>query len=413
MNILLGINNWEVGGAENFVYDLARSLSQKGHRITLFIKDDHGHYQDKLEQLLGAEKSNIKILHKYQPSKLLDLILWNLNGIGNKLGLDKTRNKLISWLNRKAMNRYLKTEKIEVINSHLFETDEFLSLTINLPHVVSMHGPYETYLDSDNEYGRKNDQGINEGFIKRADYVLTKSKNVIYIADKNLNVLEHFSSSDIIRRKIYNGYSKQPKAPESIVQDKKSFTFGMVARGVEAKGWEIAIKSFLELKNSNSTQTRLQLLYTELDYMKNLKATYARARNIEFLGFIEGTNKEKYQRNFDVTLLPTSDDCLPVSIVESLMLNVPVISTAVGEIPNMLRGENKSAGIVLELSPEDNKPTTEQLTSAMTKYIEDSELHKEHKQNTTIFAKKFEMENCIAKYIEAYKNAINKFNQRQ
>ncbi len=408
MNLLIGINNWDVGGAENFVFDLVKNLSKQGHSVSLFIMYNHGFYKDKLDKLFGAEREKIKIVNRFTPSKRLDHILWILNGLGIKLGFDNIRGKLIDKLSRISLNRYLKRAKIEVVNTHLFETDEFISSNINLPHIVSMHGPYETYLDSDNEYGRRNDKGLNEGFIERAVQVLKKAKNIIYVADKNLEICKHFNSAEIHTEKIYYGYSNvlEPKPGNRAEND--TFTFGMVARGVEAKGWEIAIKSFIKLNQTAICATRLQLLYTLSPYMSDLKNQYTKYENIDFVGFVEGEEKHHYQSNFDATLLPTYDDCLPVSIIESLKMSVPVISTDVGEIPNMLESDNKFAGIILPLIPEENKPSVEELADAMKEYIEDKKLYADHKINTKLCAQKFDMGNCISEYIEVFKKAINR-----
>ena len=408
MNILVGVNNWDVGGAENFVFDLVKNLSLNGHSVTLFIMYDHGFYKDKLHQLFGEGKDKIRILNRYSPSKGFDFILWNLNGLGNKLGFQDFRQRFINKSTREHLNNYIKSEQIEVVNTHLFETDEFISLNTDLPHVVSMHGPYETYLDSDNQYGTLNEEGLNKRFIERAAAVLKKAKNIVYVADKNLEICQHFDSTEIHTQKIYYGHSIISDLKPQDFSENDTFTFGMVARGVEAKGWEIAIKSFIKLNQIAKCATKLQLLFTYSPYMNELKNQYGQYENIDFVGFAEGEEKRRYQSNFNATLLPTYDDCLPVSIIESLNLNIPVISTNVGEISNMLQCDNKIAGIILPLIPEENKPSIEQLVDAMKKYIDDKELYIEHKINTILCAQKFDMENCISEYIGVFKNAINR-----
>jgi len=407
MNILIGVNNWDVGGAENFVFDLVKNLSKSGHSVTLFIMYDHGFYKDKLDQLFGDEKKKIRILNRYSPWKGLDHLLWILNGLGNKFGFPDTRKRFLAKSSRKSLKNYIRTENIEVANTHLFETDEFIALNADIPQVVSMHGPYETYLNSDNEYGIVGLNGLNDQFIKRAEYVLNKARNIVYVADKNLGICKHFDSSGINKEKIYYGYSKLSNEHIEDIPGDDIFTFGMVARGVEAKGWEIAIQSFLELTKITDRQVKLQLLYTESEYMQELKQKHEGTGNIEFLGFVEGKAKETYQRAFDVTLLTTHDDCLPVSIIESIMLNIPVISTQVGEIQQMLTTDGKQAGVVLPLGIEDGKPAVSDVADAMKGYLEDAELYQAHKMNTKECSNKFSMANCISRYESAYKLAVN------
>ena len=59
-------------------------------------------------------------------------------------------------------------------------------------------------------------------------------------------------------------------------------------------------------------------------------------QHTKFLGWIKGKEKEQILRNSDLSVLPSYIDCLPNSLLEAMSYGVPVISTPVGGIPDVL-----------------------------------------------------------------------------
>ena len=52
-----------------------------------------------------------------------------------------------------------------------------------------------------------------------------------------------------------------------------------------------------------------------------------------------GEEKEKYWRWADVFVQPTFDDCFPLTLVEAMQHRLPIVSTDVGAIPDMIKEE--------------------------------------------------------------------------
>lgn len=52
-----------------------------------------------------------------------------------------------------------------------------------------------------------------------------------------------------------------------------------------------------------------------------------------------GEEKEEYWRRADVFVQPTFDDCFPLTLVEAMQHRLPIVSTDVGAIPDMIKEE--------------------------------------------------------------------------
>lgn len=65
---------------------------------------------------------------------------------------------------------------------------------------------------------------------------------------------------------------------------------------------------------------------------------------VEFVGWVDFKNKEYLLKNSDVFILPSYNEGLPISILEAMSYDLPIISTLVGGIPEIIKGN----GFVVE-----------------------------------------------------------------
>jgi glycosyltransferase involved in cell wall biosynthesis len=404
MNILLGLNSFFIGGAENFVFRLAKALSEKGHKIYLFVLNDWGmeNAKKRLEIILGKENNKINIITRYKPGKFADFFLWKINRIFMLIGKHEYREKLIHKIQIKELNVFLKKEKIDIINTHLWEVDEFIANYFTLPQVITMHGPYEFFLhkhDSENISSNI----IDHHFVNRAGKVINKSRNIIYTADKNLEIFNHIKCPQNFNiEKIYIGY-RQEKSLKFVKNISDGFVFGMIARGMESKGWEFAIKAF-QILQEKYPDVKMIFAYVETEFMQRISLKYKHVKGLTFLGYVN--DQSELFNAINVLIFPTWFDCLPNSIIESLFHGVPVISTNVGEIPRMIVWNEKEAGIILILDKNTKKPVVEDIMKAMERYLLNNILYEEHKKNTAYVSEQFSMDICVKSYIEFYRHAI-------
>jgi len=408
MKILLGLNSFRPGGAEHFVLHLAKALSERGHEVSIFAMHDYGlnpedsaYDPDNTARILGEEFKKIKILINFKPTKSADKTLWHLNGFFTRFGIKNYRERRIKKLQVVKLKSFIRNNKIEIANTHLWEVDEFISMHTNIPHVISMHGPYE-HLMYQLGPGQIGGRKLDPDFVDRAGKVICKSRFIINSADKNLEILEYVKNKNINTEKIYLGYQGKSRVIEKNTSA-DIFVFGMISRGLESKGWEIAAEAFIKLRNKNKN-CRLVFAYSGSQYMDQFKSKCKDVEGIEFKGYVK-EQKELFEIA-DAFVYPTWDDCVPYVVIESLSFGVPVISTNVGEIPMMIRKDSIAAGIIVPLDVNTHKADVNAFSAAMETYCENRELYNKHRFNTTNLFEQFSMEHCVKRYEEVYRKAI-------
>lgn len=93
-------------------------------------------------------------------------------------------------------------------------------------------------------------------------------------------------------------------------------------------------------------------------------------------------------------------------ILEAWQAKIPVLATNLGDIPLMLRREEKWAGELLELT-EDGKIDVARLAGQMERFVADGGRHAELKGNVEFVAEKFDFRSMCRKYLDVYREAWN------
>jgi glycosyltransferase involved in cell wall biosynthesis len=75
----------------------------------------------------------------------------------------------------------------------------------------------------------------------------------------------------------------------------------------------------------------------EVDKAKAMAAELGIAEQVHFAGWVSGSDKSKLLAQAHIYTLPSHNEGLPVSLLEAMSWNVPVVTTRVGGIPELVR----------------------------------------------------------------------------
>lgn len=143
-------------------------------------------------------------------------------------------------------------------------------------------------------------------------------------------VMRSYTQSDIYV--IYNPVkSKEIVLPENIPRKITVLTLGELGN---RKGTENIIKIAASLKDEN-------IVFIvggngDVERFKALASEYGVEEKVIFKGWVSGQEKEELIRSASIYFLPSYFEGLPMSIIEAMSYGLPVVSTEVGGIPEIV-----------------------------------------------------------------------------
>jgi glycosyltransferase involved in cell wall biosynthesis len=164
-------------------------------------------------------------------------------------------------------------------------------------------------------------------FLKMSEYLSTKfSDKVIFVSLYQKNKLG--DKKDFIH--INNGVKIYPQnSNDNFIRglglQKHNYVLA-VGRFVEEKGFDLLIKAF-----SKSERKDLKLVLTgdsdhETSYSIRLKKM-ARSSNVVLTGFVRGEELQQLFNNSRLFVLPSYNEGLPLSLLEAMSYNLPVLAS--------------------------------------------------------------------------------------
>lgn len=338
MTICFSLTNLSLGGAQVFVVRLASWLARNTNHI-IYIYDhwpEHRH-----RGILRGMDRRVQII-SYNEHPFRRWLVWKMNAA---LAIMR---KGAAWryrLNRRRFEKFLGEAMVDVVNSHMSYSD-FVVSEVTLPpgcrFIPTFHGEYELLLAEPHPAGY---------FSRRICESLAKADGFIYTADKNMRSVSRCKTSPGNKLKIYPGL---PDREKSIAINRKragiqesGLVAGMIGRGIPEKGWQTAIDAVIRYNAGHSDSITLVLI-GDGSWISELVQKMSNPR-IKLFQF--GDNFEayfSYYALFDLFLFPSrfEGESVPNAVIESLYWNVPVLASAVAEIPQMLlSGSNAPAGV--------------------------------------------------------------------
>lgn len=287
----------------------------------------------------GAEKVIFNLLPALQ-DKNLKVRLVSIEGSQSSSGIlaDKMRSSGIETLPVKCLSRYdsevvneidvyIKNNNINIIHTHDYKSFfylYFLSKRYRIPLVHHMHGTLGNSV-SEKLYS-----------IIEKTLCLFVSK-VLVVSRSQLNKLFFYPHIEFIR----NGIILPEKIRHYTNCLSKSLHVSIVARLTPEKQHLLAIQSIEKLIKENSKYNVILNIYGDGPLSSELVKyvdTQNLHNNVIFNGFVD--NIEEVYLKTDVLLICSKTEGLPMCLLEAMSYGVPVISTRVGEVTDIVSKSN-------------------------------------------------------------------------
>jgi len=355
----------DTGGVAKMVMELANEQARNGLNVVIF----HTALTDNFIKMLSPEIDVKKIERpRHIPPMLFGL------------GVAKIYKRI----------QELHPDYSSIVHVHNIAAIGLLSKTPNVPIVCTIHGI--------SWFG-------NITFRQRISRLLTAKRlkflqkksgvQLVAVSDATAKYYNDLCRANIVCS-IHNGIYKDIER-----EPQKLFTLGFIGDISDSKGWDVSLEaiSLLDQKIRDSISfvaAGRALGYSAQEIEKqidNLKMD----RRAEYLGLVTDAYHSVMPK-VDLLLFPSISEGLPMSIIEAQSLGIPVIATAVGGIPEIVKdGEN---GIIVERDPKSVSSAIERLYDNTDKYDRMSYNAK------NVFGRSFASKCMYTQYLELYETLL-------
>lgn len=391
-SIMISIDSFHDGGAEMFSVRLANELSREYdvHFLELHPEESRLKRQKKLVN---------KPIHMFIPSTA-PFTSWITKlrrfGITQKAAKEYTariKSSILRW----KIKSYIRRNTIALVNSHAPKSNVLFS-GLRTDHgfrlVATLHGHYEAISKTMNDENR---------FDRYMAAHIPMVDAFVYTTSDQLNTLRNCGVTDDKLIKIYYGIHHRKKTDTNALVH-ESLVVCMISRGIRQKGWCEVLQAVEELIGEGKAIT-LHILGDGVEF-ERLFPLYINNEKIIFHGYKE--NVSEFIRMSDVGILATYYDAesLPNVIMEFLSEGKPVISTTIGEIPEMLEvGGGKKAGVLINTT-RGVPPEQSEIRNAILYYHNRPDRLKRDSKRALMASRKFGMDECVVAYKAVFEKIL-------
>jgi len=316
LRIFYVITKANFGGAQRYVYDLAREAKERGHDVTVVFGED-----GRLRELLDKEgipsirlkslERNVSVSGDFSTFVELFRLFWN-----TKPDVIHLNSSKIGALGALA-GRLARVKRI-IFTAHGWAVGE----------------------------DRPDWQKALIAFIHWWTVVCTHTTIAVSSHTKDeLASLPFMREKIIVVHNAIKAYACYPKDEARALLSqtnvgapipKDTYWVGMITELHQNKGVDVAISGFAEIANKHP-DTHLVILGSGEKLMELVEQIEKRGlgERAHLLGFIPDAGV--YVQAFDILLFPSRKEGFPYAILEAGYAGVPVIASAVGGIPEAIR----------------------------------------------------------------------------
>ena len=381
VKVLFRHRSMEMGGVEKVILNLLNNLDREKLDLTLLVSL----YQGELRDKIPAHINYVKI---------------------NKGKEDFSKNTLIN--NLQLVFRGLKIKFLEIFPNL---TDKFYLDQQFDVEIASTYGDYDSVLRSANKNSKK------IGWF-HSDITFPKLQPAVPTILKQISQFDYFIFGSQQTKDIFTQTYPNFKLPENqvilnaipieeIKQKAEEFVpdfktsdpvFVSVGRLHSRKGYKKLIEVHSQLiKDGFSHKIIIIGDGEEKENLENLTKMYGVQNSFVLLGSL--LNPYPYVKNADFFVMPSESEGWPLIIADTLILQKPILSTAVGGIPEMIR--HLENGYLINYD-------TDEMYNAMTEFLSNTNMIEKIKKGLENSEKQFDNQ----KIFDAVENIIIKLAQK-
>lgn len=308
MKIAYVIPNLQYGGAQTMLSRLVHGIDMKRFEIAVFVRDDD--VENELVNLFEMNRVEIHIL--------------GINDTGTKGR--SLAYKIRSYITfRKALDSF----QPDIVHSHLEMFYSYMYCIFKKrPLVQTVHSSPERIVNLKIKIFTKL-LGKNLMYIGCSEYVKDRLKNILTNTKEQITV--------IYNPIILSEYQLCKKKSEG------TFTYLHIARLTKIKNQKLLLDAF-KLVYTDNPDSKLVIVGDgeQRDMLKKYVYDLQIETNVFFLG--KRDDIPYILREADVYVLSSESECCPMTILEAMAVGVPIVSTNVGGIKEIV----KDAGILVE-----------------------------------------------------------------
>lgn len=353
MKIIQIVPQYVLAGAEIMCENLIYALGRLGHEVIAVSLYEH---HSEITQRLENTGVDVRYLNK-------------------KSGLD------LSVIGK--LTRLLKAEKPGVVHTHLYVAKYAVPAAAFAGIKVRVHTVHNI---AKNESGTL-DRSLNKFFFKCC--------NVIPVALSNL-IQETIESEYKIKKEkipvVLNGIDLSKCVPKDNYSASRQFRILHIGRFSEQKNHITLLEAFLKF-HAKHPDSVLRLIGDggKKAEAEAFVAAHGLENAVEFLGLQK--NVHAFLHNADMFVLPSLYEGIPITLIEAMGSGVPIVASAVGGIPDMLR--NNESALLIE-------PNAGAIADAFMRMAASEDLRKKLGKSARSAASKYSAEHMAKGYCKIY-----------
>lgn len=294
------------------------------------------------------------------------------------------------------IRKTIKKDNIDIVHVHMAERGSVfregyvvhMAKKLGCKTVIHMHGAtIEKWYNSQNV--------IVQTIVKR---IFNSADCMIVLGDNwKPFMLSVMGKENADKIKVLHNAVKVPNRDMYNINAKNILFYGML---IQRKGIDDLLAAFKQSIPEIPNDVNLILYGDDHDSPESIQDKIKRFKlndRVKYLGWMTDQNKKKVFSNTMINVLPSYNEGLPMTILESMSYGIPNISTKIAAIPEVIKNGNNGYLI--------NPGDVDALSQKLIKLINDKELRKIVSQNAYNVAKKdYSLQSHFDRLMKIYKS---------